>query len=281
MAQMIQIRQRIKAIETIKKITHAMRLISMSSHTKLKGLQEPLFAYKNQLSHLFATIKHYNQNWIHPIFNPTSVENKHLVILVGSQKGLCGNFNNTLFYFFDDEIRELNSAATSFIAIGKKAVEHLQKKGIVPLATYKSITATTIDSIARSIIHDITNAQAGYSSVTLFANCAKTFFMQKPQKHTLIPFTAEGTVEQTDHTDDYYWEQSIDSILNKLAEYLMATHLHAILFDSLLAEQAARFISMDGATRNADNLLEQTRLTYNKLRQFNITKELAELMGNF
>lgn len=277
MAQMIQIRQRIKAIETIKKITHAMRLISMSSHTKLKGQQEPLFAYKHAIAELFSIAKAHHPSWQHPL-SSSAAEDNVLVILVGSQKGLCGNFNNSLFYFFEEELKTFKSTNISYIAVGKKALEHLQKKSIEPIVYYKNVSAKTIERITQSLINDIQYATPQYSRVVLFSNQTKTFFLQKPTKRVLVPF--EPSIQPEQYNEDYYWEQPAEELLPILAQQLMTAQLHALLFDSLLSEQAARFISMDGATRNANTLLEQTRLTYNKLRQFSITKELSELMGN-
>lgn len=281
MAQLIQIRQRIKAIETIKKITHAMRLIAMSSHTRLKGLQKPLKNYQQALASLFNTVKLAHPQWYNPLFKPAQDTGKTLIILIGSQKGLCGNFNSSLFYSFDDELPQLLKKNPVFIAVGKKAIDHLiQKKGITPLIQYKNMNAGTIAGMARAIINLISNTQPYYESVIVFSNHLKTFFIQKPETMVLIPFTMSETMPLAS-PEEYQWEQPAEEILNDLAQQLLVAHLEYLLFESLLAEQAARFISMDSSTRNANNLLDETKLTYNKLRQANITKELSELTGSF
>src|SRR5947207_2978930 len=102
MAHIIQVRQRIRNMETIIKITNAMRLISMSTHMRLKGRQAPLIAYKNAVQSLFNRIHQHVPDWTHDIaYPPSSRSTLRLVILTSSSKGLCGPFNNALFKFFD------------------------------------------------------------------------------------------------------------------------------------------------------------------------------------
>jgi F-type H+-transporting ATPase subunit gamma len=107
----------------------------------------------------------------------------------------------------------------------------------------------------------------------------QNFFIQRPHIATLVPFTQEKQLTTSSH--DYLWEQEPQHILDTLVQQYIETQLQSLLFQSLLAEHAARFISMDSSTRNAENLLEVNKLQYNKLRQAKITKELTELIGSF
>ena len=110
---------------------------------------------------------------------------------------------------------------------------------------------------------------------------SKLFLYKSPVKQCsfLLPIEQENTAEPLSK-DDYLWEQSPNDLLDQLAYQTLEVQLHYLLFESLLAEHAARFISMDNATRNAQSLLEETQLQYNKLRQAKITKELTELVSN-
>src|SRR5438477_12588314 len=96
MSQLIQMRNRIKTIETIKKITHAMRLISMSAHAHMKVQQEPLGFYLKTLSSLIAKVYQTAPRWKHERLMPKQKIKNSLTIFIGSQKGLCGNFNTQL-----------------------------------------------------------------------------------------------------------------------------------------------------------------------------------------
>ena len=98
MSKLVHLRQRIKVIGTIQKITQAMRLISMSIHTRLKRKENAITQYIHTLNNLFAQLQLYAPEWTHPIIHPPkNGEKKTLVIIVGSQKGLCGSFNINLF----------------------------------------------------------------------------------------------------------------------------------------------------------------------------------------
>ncbi len=284
MAQLIQLRQRIKAIETIKKITHAMRLISMSNHSRLKSKQEPLQFYTDALRNLFYTIKAQNPTWHNPVLYPASTEPKPLTIVVGSQKGLCGNFNASVFKLFESYIKSNHLTNNHYIIIGKKADDylhdHIKKFPGIIVNHYDEFSGETLFSIAQAIAQEILLFNKDYTQVTFISNKSKSFFSQKPQAFKLIPFSPSEESAKESKTEDYVWEQSPLDLLDSLAHQYIEAAIQTLLFQSLLAEQAARFLSMDTSTRNAQTLLEVTELQYNKLRQSKITKELTELTGS-
>ena len=284
MSKLIQMRQRIKAIETIKKITHAMRLISMSAHSQLKNKQDPLTHYMKQFSALFTKVQASAPDWTNQIINPQNIPANRLIILVGSQKGLCGSFNALLFQFFNQHIeKELPKMDTRMIAIGKKAVDFAQEIKQYPLlATYEKFTTSNLFSIAQELITTITEKPL-YTSVLVFSNQFQSFFIQKPQVSSLIPFAPQEQLQAdaAAPVEGYLWEHPPRELLDSLVPQYLESRMQYLLFQSLLAEHAARFLSMDNSTRNANNLLEGTQLEYNKLRQAKITKELTELAGSF
>jgi len=284
MAQLIQMRQRIKAIETIKKVTHAMRLISMSLHSRLRVKTPLLKNYNNEISNIFAKLRSIAPEWKSPITHPQEPEESNpLFILVGSQKGLCGTFNTSLIRTFEKTMPEQELSKTHFITVGKKAVDYLAKQTIKStVKEFKEITARNFTTVSNEIVDIITHADTPYSSVKILSNELKTFFLQKPRLFQLIPIANDLAQEENqDFKSEYTWYQEAHDLLDKIAPQYIASNINAVLLESILAEQAARFISMDTATRNAKNLLEETTLQYNKLRQAKITKELTELATNF
>lgn len=283
MSELVAMRQRIKAIETIKKVTHAMRLISMSLHARLRSKKKHLDDYKLALLNLISSITHVYPHWKHPILTPLDELEKQLLIIVGSQKGLCGTFNTHLFNFIHQQIPKEHSAIST-ILVGKKVVDNptLQSGSLV--MEFSEFTVGTLLSTAQKIADHIWHAHVPYSSVTIYYNYPKTFFLQKPRKVNLIPF--EVNIIQQDATtkpphEGYRWEQDPETILDFVAHKLIQSIIQDILFDSLIAEQAARFVAMDNSTRNAANLLDSMRLTYNKTRQAKITRELTDLVASF
>lgn len=280
MSQLIQMRQRIKAIETIKKITHAMRLISMSLHARLKTKDEPLTTYKKTVNGIFQGIRKQNPEWHNNILYPTATTPpKTLVILVGSNKGLCGNFNSALFKLVHAHKAEFTNL--HYIAIGKKAIDYARLTALGnEVAAYPICTIATLPMLVKAINEEIFHAAHHYTSVVFVSNMLKNFFVQKPQITQLIPFV-QGSTDINGELAEYAWEQNPSEILDALAGQCINATTQYVLFESLLAEQAARFLSMDNSTRNAKNLLDETKLQYNKLRQAKITKEITELSSNF
>lgn len=282
MSKLIQLRQRIKAIETIKKITHAMRLIAMSSHSQLKNSQPIITSYTHELETIFQQLRMHAPQWHHPVLQPnTKKSDKIALIIIGSQKGLCGSFNNHLFKMVTNTVTELDGQEIDIIPVGQKAIDfvaHLPTGQIKH--SYKKLSIRLISDIAGEIAHSIFHASPPYKSVLIISNRFKSFFTQYPKTTQLIP-EQNNTPSDTNQENDFIWEQKAEESLNELTYSYVTARIQLLLFDSLLSEHAARFVSMDGATRNANGILESTKREYNKLRQAKITKELTELTGSY
>ena len=270
MEQLSQMNQRIKAVETIKKVTHAMRLISMSSHTKLKGKRSFLIAYKDTFKSLWASVS----TNLPQTEDTRTMDPHHLIILVGSHKGLVGTFNSNLFKQLEKDHPSFKNLY--FIGIGKHAIDYLNQKKATTLATYKTFTVDHFVTIAQAITDLLSNSPLQYPSTTIYSTVAKSFFIQLPTITNLLPLIEPELSADTPRTE-YTFEQSPELLRDTLKSLLISVTLQEALYDSILAEQASRFLSMDTSTRNAENLLTSMKLDYNKVRQAAITRELTEL----
>jgi len=283
MSKLIQMRQRIKAIETIKKITHAMRLISMSSHTQLRNKKTVLNEYQTALNNLFHNLYSNTKQWHHYLFFPE--QNKEfthtILIIIGSQKGLCGSFNTNLFTFFEKDIIQKKYKNISLILIGKKATDYFQETHYSIIQSFPTVNSKTMLSIAEEIINKIMQQPLPLSTI-VYSNTPHSFFIQKSIFSFLIPLTVPNSSAQTTSLQEKpQWEQPVADILLQCAQSLAICNLQKIILDSLIAEQAARFVAMDSSTRNAKNVLAEMQLEYNKTRQALITRELTDLSGSF
>ena len=284
MSKLIQMRGRIQTIETIKKITDAMRIISMSAHSRLKTKQEPLSNYLHELTTLLAKVKLATPTWTHERLMPTAqYDHNPLIIFIGSQKGLCGGFNTQASKFLAEYLRKKELHHFKCIAIGKKAADYLSENHPDALiANFPTLGASNFLTIAEQLTELIVTSVTVYTSVTIVSNLFKNFFVQKPTVTRLIPFNPEKiSLTINPPVEGYLWDEQPNDILDKLALQYIEAQLQFLLFQSLLSEHAARFISMDNSTRNANALLDTTKLEYNKLRQTKITTELTELTGSF
>ena len=264
MSQLVILRQRIKAIETVKKTTNAMRLIAMSTHSRLRHHKEQFQVYRNALHTLMAQIPAQSLQ--------KEARSEHLVIIVGSQKGLCGIYNTSLVKYFNQLILP---QPFKLMVIGRQIYEILnaQKTLIDSYQLQFSIQSyhTIAFQIAQTILHN------NYKAVYIISQEAKTFFLQKPRMTQVWPVATQTTTESS---DELIFEENPQELYQHLLQAYIVTQLDTFFFESLLAEQAARFLSMDNATHNADSLLTSMKLDYNKLRQALITRELADLSGS-
>lgn len=276
MTNLMTMRQRIKAVQTIQKITHAMRLISMSTHARMKHLQEPVKAYQMHLQEMLATALHMHPTYSHPLLQPTIAPDKNpLIILISAQKGLCGSFNDQLLYLFSNAQYRLGA---SLITVGKYATQYCQQTDSGDLiASFHNVGLHNFHHIAAQITELISNHSHPFGSITLYGNQAQSFFIQRPAVTAVVP----AHINTTQEVKDFYWAQDPEVILTYLSEQYLRVQIQQVLFQSLLAEHAARFISMDTANRNAREILETMQITYNKARQAKITRELTELSAFF
>ncbi len=287
MTKLIHLRQRLKTIETIKKVTHAMRLIAISSHSHLKIQRQSLVLYDQTIARYLTILHHELHDNQEYRVGSADTDKGQLMIVVGSQKGLCGTFNQSLLTAMNVHADELND---QIITVGKKASELIKGLAIsnyVLVQECEPLKKGTIVEIAQMITAAILHGK--YQQVTAWHNTLKTFFIQQPTKTVLLPFDPSRVIAQettSSITDiqthaDYLWNFTPQELYRHLSTQYLQSQIQILLIDSLLAEQAARFISMDNATRNAQRLADSTKLSYNKLRQAKITSEINELSGSF
>lgn len=280
MSQLIQLKQRIKAITAIKKITQTMRLISMSTHSKLKKQSEAIQHLRNEFQPLLCALSAQSAQLKQQDLPP---KYKNLYIVFASEKGLCGTFNTTMFTFFNKHLTPEALENSHVIAIGKKASQYLSQHNIKPLVEFDKVLPNKLDTVAHNLYKKIVDIHHNYENVICFSSFAKTFFVQEAKTTTLIPIQANPCSTQDSNIliDDYDWPQDKEAVIKSLFLMLLKVNILSLLINSMLSEQSARFLSMDNATRSAENLQKSMKLTFNKMRQAKITRELIELISGF
>ncbi len=281
MSQLIQLRQKIKSIKTTQRITYAMRLISMSLYSRLEKNNAALTHYKQEITEIFQKISRFSEKWNNNILFPKDIlDSNPLFIIVTSSKGLCGGFNINLIKYFKQTFFLEEHKQPTFITIGYKSHSLAKQEGLFPiLKSFDNFSSNNFTSITDEIINLINDPNNNFSSITFYSNFFKSFFIQKPIKHQLTPI--EKNNQDEDDISEPFFEQDTNEILNFLALRYLRSSILYILFQSILAEQTARFLAMDTATTNANKFIETLTLKYNKARQTFITKELAELSASF
>jgi F-type H+-transporting ATPase subunit gamma len=287
MAQLIDLQRRIKAIKSTKKVTHAMRLIAVSTYSKLKDKQQSFLKYKNSSEEIFSRLLKAQTKWRSNIIFPEDETNQNpLCIIISSSRGLCGPFHNNLAKHAKEKLRFRRHQKPVFITIGKRAqriAEDIMKNrgqgSFVLKKHYESFNMENISKISAEITNEIFNAKASYSLVCTLSNTFKNLFAQIPKLNIVAPFK-HSQQSNIIESENYIWEQDHNEILQQLIKNYVSSNIWNSILESILSENAARFVAMDSATNSAESHAETLSLQYNKMRQSIITREVLELSSS-
>lgn len=279
MSQLIHLKQRIKAITAIRKITQTMRLISMSSHSKLKKQTDAMQRFRSEVKPLLCALT----SGMHNTHLEHAPKFKTLFIIFAAEKGLCGTFNSAMYTYFNNQLTHNVIENSHIISVGKKATQYLEQRNIQPFFEFDKVLPNQLEKIAQDLYEKIIHIHKNYESVVCLYSFPKTFFVQEAQTMTIIPIQQDpcDLVTENINLQDYEWVQDRHGVTKSMFHLLLKTNILLILSNSMLSEQSARFLSMDNATRSAEGLLKEMKLAFNKLRQAKITRELIELIASF
>ena len=279
MSGLKEIRNRISSVSSTMQITNAMKMVSAA---KLKKAQDSITAtlpYSNKLSELVknisASIDSVDSN---PLFVAREVK-KPLIIVITSNKGLCGGFNSNI-------IKEVHNISTEYginkpdlLTIGKKGDDILKKKFNVISShndLFDEFSYLNVKSIASKIMELYTDEK--YDEVILVYNHFKNAATQIITKEQFLPIS-ENNDDNVSTSGDYIFEPNREKILEELIPKTLSIQLFKSISDSIAGEHGARMTAMHKATDNASELRDQLKLTYNKARQTAITNEILEIVG--
>ena len=279
MSGLKEIRNRISSVSSTMQITNAMKMVSAA---KLKKAQDSITAtlpYSNKLSELVknisASIDSIDSN---PLFIAREVKNP-LIIVITSNKGLCGGFNSNIIKEVYNISSEYGSNKPDLLTIGKKGNDILRKKFNVISShndLYDEFSYLNVKSIASKIMQLYTDEK--YDEVILVYNHFKNAATQIITKEQFLPIS-ENEDDNVSISGDYIFEPNREKILEELIPKTLSIQLFKSISDSIAGEHGARMTAMHKATDNASELRDQLKLTYNKARQTAITNEILEIVG--
>ena len=279
MSGLKEIRNRISSVSSTMQITNAMKMVSAA---KLKKAQDSITAtlpYSNKLSDLVknisASIDSVDSN---PLFVKREVKSA-LVIVITSNKGLCGGFNSNIIKEVYNIGSQYGTKKLELLTIGKKGNDILKNKFNV-ISSHNDLYDDFSYSNVRLIANDIMAlyTEEKYDEVILVYNHFKNAATQIITKEQFLPI-AENSDEDLSIQGDYIFEPNREKILNELIPKTLSIQLFKSISDSIAGEHGARMTAMHKATDNASELRDQLKLTYNKARQTAITNEILEIVG--
>ncbi|WP_434303528.1 ATP synthase F1 subunit gamma [Clostridium botulinum] len=273
-AGLIGIRRRIKSVTNIRKITKAMGLVATAKLRKARVNLEINKKYYNKYELVLKDI--INSMEDKNIYIDGNDSDNKLYVIFTSDSGLCGSFNVNIINNVIDEIKK-DGEKSSAIVIGQKGRMYLKKLGVKTLAEYIEIpdvpTAKEARIIAQSIIKLYSTKKIG--KVFLVYSEFYSPVKQQVLINKILPFTKENK------NDNRYieFDPSITQVMDEVLEnYLKATVLNCF-YNSKASENGSRMTAMNGATDNANDLLDNLNVQFNRLRQSAITQEISEIVG--
>ena len=279
MSGLKEIRNRISSVSSTMQITNAMKMVSAA---KLKKAQDSITAtlpYSNKLSELVKNISaSIDSVDVNPLFVLREV-NKPLIIVITSNKGLCGGFNSNIIKEVYNISSEYGSKKPDLLTIGKKGGDILKKKFNVISShndLYDDFSYLNVKSIASEIMQ--LYREEKYDEVILVYNHFKNAATQIIIKEQFLPIS-QNTNDNTSISGDYIFEPNKEKILEELIPKTLSIQLFKSISDSIAGEHGARMTAMHKATDNASELRDQLKLSYNKARQTAITNEILEIVG--
>ena len=280
MANLIDIRRRIRSVKNTQQITKAMKMVAAA---KLRRAQERMFAarpYAAGLRTVLASIATRVDITKHPLLQPREQENKVLLLVVTADRGLCGAFNTNVIRGALNAIAEKGWQEVHLLPIGSKAYGFFKRR-TYPIRrhatqVYQALSLETAREIAKELSDDFVSGE--FDAVYVIYNEFKSIIAQKVTLERLLPLTGEWDKPQEQEIE-YLYEPAPEVILNELLPKHIEFQLYRVLLESAAAEQGARMTAMEAATKNASDMISYLTLTYNRIRQAHITKEIIEIVS--
>jgi F-type H+-transporting ATPase subunit gamma len=277
MPSTIDIRRRIRSVKNTQQITKAMKMVAAA---KLRRAQDRIFAarpYAAGLRQVLSSVAARVENATHPLLAEREEKNV-LLLVVTADKGLCGAFNTNAIKAAQNFIRDHAFESVQLIPIGRKANDFFRRRTI-PMRkqahTIQALSMETAREIAEAISTDFVEGKV--DAVYVVYNEFRSVISQIVRTERLLPI--ERAWDEQQSTIDYLYEPGPEAILAELLPKHIEFQLYRILLESAAAEQGARMTAMEAATKNASEMIDHLTLTYNRIRQASITKEIIEIVS--
>lgn len=289
MANLKEIRNRIKSVKSTQQVTKAMKMVAAAKLKRAQNRIIQLRPYASKLQEIIANVTSVlNAEEIPSDFVIAREVKNVLIVLVTSNRGLCGPFNTNIIkqasQFANENYADLlASGNVHFLCMGRKGYDHFKKRGYKMIGenrdVFGNLTFDTVNEVTNEIFEGY--RKGTYDKVHLVFNEFKNVMQQNRIVETFLPLAAEdiGSEQKADDNfkSDYIFEPDKEEILLEMIPKALRLQIFRGVLESNASEQGARMVAMDTATENANDLLKELKISYNKARQAAITKEILEI----
>ncbi|WP_020594630.1 ATP synthase F1 subunit gamma [Spirosoma panaciterrae] len=286
MASLKEVRARIASINSTQQITKAMKMVSAAKLRRAQDNITQLRPYAQKLSQMLGTVSAGAETASESPYKQTRAIGRVLIILVTSDRGLCGAFNTNavkaaLALIDEKYASQARSGSVEIMAIGKKGAEAFQRRGFKVnthhVDIFGSLNFNTVRAAAEEAMEGFANGR--YDVVEVVYNEFRNAALQIVRTEQMLPIVAAESPAGNASSINYLFEPSEEQIVTELIPKTIKIQLYKAVLDSNAAEHGARMTAMDKATENAGELLKELRLVYNRTRQAAITTEILEIVG--
>ncbi len=272
------IKNRIKSAKNIAQITKAMELVSASKMKKAIAVAESGRLYAEKIREMVMILGSKVDRRSHPLLKkPSEVYGKRLVVLISTNKGLCGSLNSSLFRHMMHHYQNLSSHI--WATVGLKGANFLTLSHVTIIADFSSTHSLSVKvpALAELVIQRFLDGKV--DGVDLVYNDFQSVFKQQPRAKSILPLTIEGEgAEAKKISGTFLIEPNPEEVFRELLPSYIETQIRDALLEAEASEHAARMVAMRNATDNAKTFISELTLVYNKARQEKITNEIADLV---
>lgn len=279
-----EIRGKIKSVENTKKITKAMEMVAASKMRKAQDRMRAARPYSEKIRTITANLSQANPEYTHSFMVKQDQSKKIGLVVVTTDKGLCGGLNTNVLRLVTNKMRELEGKGLKIeaVAIGNKGLGFMNRVGARVVSHAVQLGDTPhLDKLIGPVKLLLDAYQKGeldavYLCYTKFINTMK----QEPVIEQLLPLTADKLeVNKQAHSWDYVYEPDAATVIDDLLVRYVEALIYQAVAENMASEQSARMVAMKSASDNAGSVIGELKLIYNKTRQAAITKELSEIVA--
>ena len=280
MPSTIDLRRRIRSVKNTQQITKAMKMVAAA---KLRRAQERMMSarpYAAALREVLASLATRVDMSTHPLLEARETESKVLLVVVTADRGLCGAFNTNVLRGAQNAMAERGWQEVHLLPIGRKALDFFKRRSrpIRRQATgiYNALSLETAREIAQALTDDFLSGE--FDAVYVIFNEFKSVMTQNVRVQRILPLE-RPLVADEGREIEYIYSPEPEQILSELLPKHIEFQLYRVLLESAAAEQGARMTAMESASKNASDMIAHLTLTYTRIRQASITKEIIEIVS--
>lgn len=286
MASLKDVQLKIAAVKKTKQITKAMNMVASAKLRNAQSRIERFRPYADKFYEMLGSLASGADSSVHPLLEVREEIKTSLIVLVTSDRGLCGSFNGALIAMALKLAKEkaAQGKTVKFVCMGKKGRDSVRKSGFEVVKAFADQMGSFDYTVALKLGMEIIGGyiRGEFDEVVQVFGKFISIPRQEPTTLTLLPMAADSAQEGAQAAgskQEYLYEPSVEGLLAELLPRFVNVQIYRGMLDTSASEHAARMRAMDNATRNCDDMVGTLTLVYNKARQASITKELMDIVG--